>query len=343
MTVKVGILGFAHGHVESYCNLWREDESMCVRVVAGWDHDAERLKGAAERHKIEICDSPDAVLKKVDAVVIASETSMHADLAESAAHAGKAIIIQKPLALTLDQADRIVAAVDKAAVPFTMAWQMRADPQNIRMRELVQSGELGRIFMVRRRHGLSTHTWPGFENSWHNNPAFNRDIWADDAAHPADFIYWLLGMPESVTAELATLCNPKVPNDNGIAIFRYPGGPIAEVFCSFVSVAGENTTEIVGEKGVVIQNYGDGPSCSAPRPEDAVGLKWFLQADGRWTDSGIPSPKSHGERIAGLSRPLADFLNNRRPPIATAHEGRDVLRMVLACYESSRLAKRIAL
>ncbi len=262
---------------------------------------------------------------------------------EQAAAAGKGIALQKPMALTLAEADRIVAAVDRAGVPFTMAWQMRVDPQNVEMKSLVESGVVGRVLMVRRRHGLATHTWDGFENSWFVDPALNRDIWADDASHPIDFLYWLLGMPASVTAEIESLLNPRVPSDNGIAIFRYPGGPLAEVVCSFTCVAGENTTEIVGEKGVIIQNYGDLPSANVPRPDGAVGLKWFLRETGSWTESEIASPAHHGARIAALAAPLAEFFDGRRRPIATAREGRDALRMTLACYESAEQGSRVAL
>jgi predicted dehydrogenase len=330
--------------VNSYCNRWREDESLGVRVAAGWDHDPERAAKASESHGVEMCDSPHALLKRpdVEAVVIAAETSRHADLSEAAAEAGKAVILQKPMALTLPEADRIIAAVDRSGVPFTMAWQMRADPQNLRMKELIESGAVGRVLMVRRRHCLSTHLWAAFEDSWHVDPAANRDIWADDAAHAVDFIYWLLGMPASVTAELGTLVNPKVPNDNGVAVYRYADGTFAEVSCSFACVAGENTTEVIGDRGTIIQNYGDAPSANVPRPEGAVGLKWYLQETREWTDSGIPSPASHGERIAGLARPLAEFLQGRRPSLCPAREGRDSLRMVLACYDSAEQGRRIA-
>jgi predicted dehydrogenase len=303
-----------------------------VRAVAGWDHDATRLAAAAKQHGVDPFATMEDMLKRPDitAVVIAAETSMHADLVEKAARAGKAIIVQKPLALTLEQADRIVAAVERHAVPFTMAWQMRADPQNIEMRSLVHSGSLGKVFMVRRRHGLSTHTWSGFENSWH-------------ASHPIDWVYWMLGMPASVTAEMGSLLNPKIPNDNGIAIFRYADGAFAEVCCSFTCLAGENTTEIIAEKGVIIQNYGDAASASAPRPAGAVGLKWYLHETREWTHSAHASPAGHGERISGLAGPLSEFLNGRRPPIATALEGRDVLRLVLACYDSASQGRRILL
>lgn len=344
MTIGIAILGFAHGHVGMYCGQWKQwpDE---VRLVAGWDHDAARLDESAKQHGVEAMPQLDALLRRgdVDAVAIGVETSMHADVVEAAAAAGKAIVLQKPLALTMQQADRIVAAVEEHRVPFTLAWQMRVDPQNLEIKRVVEGGTLGRVFMVRRRHGLSTHVWPGFENSWHASRVLNRGMWADDAAHAADFLLWLLGKPASVTAEVATLRDPRVPDDHGIAIYRYADGTFAEVVSSFTCVAGENTTEIVGEKGVLIQNYGDAPSCNAPRPDGAVGLKWYLHEGAKWTHSDLPTPKNHGERIAGLARPLLDFLQGKRPPIATAADGRDALRMILASYDSAERGERVLL
>lgn len=341
--IKVAVLGFAHGHVNSYCAQWRKNAAMGVQVAAGWDHDAARLASAVKQHAIEPYQQVEALLGRGDiaAVVIGAETSMHADLIEQACQAGKTIIVQKPLAMTLEQADRIVAAVARSGVAFTIAWQMRADPQNLEMRFLVRSGVLGKVFMLRRRHGLSTQAWAGFENTWHVAPQYNRDIWADDSAHPIDWIYWMLGMPASVTAELGSLLNPKIPNDNGIAIFRYADGTFAEVCCSFTSLAGENTTEIIAEKGHVIQSFGDAPSAAAPRAAGAVGLKWYLHETKQWTHSAHPSPASQGDRIAGLAGPLAEFLHGRRSPLATAAEGRDVLAMVLACYDSASQGRRL--
>jgi predicted dehydrogenase len=342
MTIGVGILGFAHGHVNMYCTQWRQNPAHDINLLAAWDHDAARLAKNAENFGLRGYSDLDEFLARPDmpAVVIATETSMHADLVERAAAAGKLIALQKPIALTLAQADRIVAAVNRHGVPFTLAWQMRVDPQNIQIKEIIQSGALGKIFMVRRRHGLPTQLWD-IASMWHFNPELNRDIWADDAAHPIDFIHWLLGVPETVTAEISSLLNPAAPNDNGIAIFRYADGVLAEVVCSFTCVAAENTVEVIGEKGSLIQNYGDVPSCNVPRPADACGQKWYILAKNAWTCSDIASPAGHGSRIIGLSGPLADFFHGRRPAIATAEEGRTSLRMTLATYVSSREGRRV--
>jgi predicted dehydrogenase len=344
MNINVGILGFAHGHVNAYCTQWTQNPDYQINLVAGWDHDAARLAKNAAAYNIAAYDSIDAFLAHPDlqAVVIGAETSLHADMVEAAAAAHKMIALQKPIALTMSEADRIVAAVARHNVPFTLAWQMRVDPQNIAMKELIASGELGRIFMVRRRHGLPTQLWD-IKSMWHFDPVYNRDIWADDSSHPIDMIHWLLGVPESVTAELSSNYIPENPNVNGIAIFRYADGLLAEVNCSFACLAAENTTEVIGEKGTIVQNYGDVPSCNVPRPPDAVGLKWYTLEKKDWTDSEIASPPAHSARIAGLSAPLADFFHGRRPPIASAEEGRTSLRMTLACYVSSHEGRRVAI
>lgn len=344
MSVHVGILGFAHGHVNAYCNQWQQRPDFGIDLIAAWDHNEERLAKNTSTYQLHAYADVDAFLAHpgLEAVVIGAETSMHAEMVEKAAAAGKAIALQKPLALTVAQADRIVAAVDRHRVPFTLAWQMRVDPQNIAIKELIDGGALGDLFMVRRRHGLPSQLWD-IASMWHFDPALNRDIWADDAAHPIDFILWLLGEPESVTAELSSLSDPRVPHDTGIALFRYGDGVLAEVSCSFATLAAENTTEVIGRAGSIVQNYGDVPSCNVPRPPAAPGLKWYTREQQDWSVSAIASPPNHGHRIAGLAEPLADFFHGRRPPIATAPEGRTALRMVLACYLSSQAGRRIFL
>ena len=185
--------------------------------------------------------------------------------------------------------------------------------------------------------------WKGFEDTWHVKPKLNRGMWADDAAHAVDFLLWLLGEPVSVTAEISTLVSPQVPDDHGIAIFRYADGAFAEVVCSFACVAGENTTEILGERGVIIQNYGDVPSANTPRPPGGIALKWFLHGDDGWRVSGLQAPANHGERITGLALPLLEFLQSKRLPIATAMEGRTALAVVLACYLAAQRGCRVNL
>jgi predicted dehydrogenase len=316
MTLGIGTISTAHGHVNAYA---AEIKNMAdAAVVAIWDDDAERGQRAAGNAGPYV---------------------------EAAAAAGKDILLQKPMALTLADCDSIAEAVGTAGVRFSMAWQMRCDPQNQWMRDFVRSGKLGRVVMARRRHCLSTHLWPGFDSSWHVQPELNRGMFMDDAAHPVDWLHWMFGRPASVTAEIQTTLNPKVPDDNGAAIFRYDDGMLAILECSFTCAAADDTTNIYGEKGTVLQRWGDGPSCT---PHLAAGegeraVRYRLVGDAAWTPVDIATPPGHGHRIRAVARPAVEFLLGEREAIATVEEGRANVEMLLACHESARTGGRVAL
>jgi len=338
--IRIGILGFAHGHIGAIVNQWKAHPEYGVEVTCGWDHDSDRMQKNCADFGLCACDSaPELLQQDIEAVIITSETSLHSELVEAAAAAGKNIILYKPMALTMEEADRIVKAVEDHGVRFTMAWQMRTDPQNQKIRELIRTQELGKVCLYRRRHCLPTHVWADFENTWHASAVYNRDIFADDSSHPFDMMQWIFGMPESVTCEMSTMVNPKVPNDNAVALFKYADGMIAEISCSFTCSASEITTEVYCEKGTIQQYFGDNPATRLPRPA-MPGLKWFKEGDSDWTDSQIASPENHGLRLGWQAKPLADFLAGGAC-ICSAQEGRNTLRLVLACYVSAREGRRV--
>ena len=135
---------------------------------------------------------------RIGAVIVTCETNRHADLIEQAAAAGKHILCQKPLATTLADCDRIIAAVKRTGVKFGMAYQMRHDPMNLKMKELVDAGAVGNIAVVRRRHSLNVLLNPDFVNGptqWHFDPTANVGMFFDDASHVCDWFYWMLGKP----------------------------------------------------------------------------------------------------------------------------------------------------
>ncbi len=340
--INVGILGLAHGHAYAIAGEWNlHPAEMGVRASAFWDQDEKRCAEAEEKLPgLKRCLTPEELLSSdIDAVLITCETAYHLNMVRLSAQAGKAIILYKPMALTLNQADEIVECVHSTGVRFTMAWQMRCDRENIYMRTLCQNDELGKVCMFKRRHGLSVHKWQGFESTWHNSPELNRDIFADDSSHPINLMQWYFGMPQTVMCEMSTMCNPRVPNDSGVALFKYANGMIAEISLCFTTCAADPTTEIYFTDGTVIQRYGDAPGTKLKH--DGHGLKWYKWGDDAWTYSDIPTPSSQAERLRAQAKPLSDFLKGGTP-VCTAEEGRDSLRLVLACYLSAREGQRVS-
>ena len=342
--IGIGIISFAHGHANAYCNKMQTFDD--VKLIACWDDNVARGENAASQfgmnfslHLEDVVNHPE-----IDAVIVTCETNRHAEMVEAAASEGKHILCQKPMALTLEDCDKIADAVQKSGVKFMMAHQMRRDPANIAMKELIESGTLGKIGMLRRRHCINVLFSEAFvtgPSRWHIDPVKNMGMFMDDASHATDFIYWMLGPPTSVIAEIDNVLTDVAPDDTGVAVYRFLGGAMAILINTSVTLAGENTTEIYGDKGVAIQNYGDGPSCNMPRPEDAVALKLYTRDKPSWKDLGIAIPNSHGERIAGVPRPFIDCLKNDTESDVTVEDGKVSVEMVLGAYRSAQEGRRV--
>jgi predicted dehydrogenase len=343
----IGILGFAHSHVNAYCQQYIHDDD--VRLVIAWDHDETRGKRQAEHFGMNYSPRLEDVLfnPDVDAVIVSAETNRHADLVIAAAEAGKNILCQKPMALSLRDCDRMIEAVERAGVRFAMAHQMRQDPANQAMKRVLDDGSLGEISVIRRRHCIPVLLNPNFgkgDTAWHIDPEQNMGMWMDDASHATDFLHWMMGMPVSVMAEIDNVVTHHAPDDTGVAVFRFASGAVGILLNSSVTLAGENTTEIYGTRGTLIQNYGDGPSCNLPRPPDSAGVKVFIPEDGdkEWRGLGIPIPGNHGERIQAVARPFIDWLRTGKPDHATAQDGRTAVEMILAAYRSAAKGRRVS-
>src|SRR5947207_5478157 len=99
--IGIGVLSFAHGHAGSYCQVMQGFED--VRLVACWDDNAERGRASAQRFGMEYRARLEELLgdERIDAVMVTNETAYHAEAVEAVAAAGKAILLQKPMALSL--------------------------------------------------------------------------------------------------------------------------------------------------------------------------------------------------------------------------------------------------
>jgi len=343
--VTLGILSHAHGHANIYCNALQHFPD--ARLAACWDDNPTRGQRAADQFGMEYHSDADALLAdpQIDAVIITTETNRHAEFVERAAAAGKAILCQKPMATTLEDCDRIIAAVERYGVKFSMAYQMRHDPANIQIKKLLDEGAVGRVFAVRRRHSigvlLNDHFGTG-DSAWHLDPTANVGMFFDDATHAADWFYWMLGNPTSVSAEIDRIVVERSPDDTGCALYRFPQGELGMLFNSSTTVAAVSTTEIYGTEGTIQHDYGDGPSTGIPRPDDAVPLRLIRPGDKEWTEFPIPIPDSHAERIAAVPQPFIDYVRGLSDQTISAREGRVAVEMVLGAYRAAGEGRRVA-
>jgi predicted dehydrogenase len=353
MTVRIGFISFAHGHAGVYAGELRKMPE--VELVACWDDDAERGTEAAQTYGMRFDADLDDLLGdgSIDTVIIGSPTNRHADHAVAAVGAGKNILLQKPMALSLPDCDRIIDAVNESDILFSMAYQMRCDPVNREMRRMVHNGDLGRIGIARRRHCIPVLFNEGFvtgKTRWHVDPVQNMGMWMDDASHAADWFYWMFGRPRSVIAEVGNILTHAAPDDTGVAIYRFPesnhvaSGMMGILFNGSAIHAGMNTTELYGDEGVLTQNFGDSPSTGMEWPEGARPVHWMRadQGDQKWRAPDLPI-QAQGDRIAQVPRPFVNALTEGSPVIASAEEGRVAVEMILTAYESARDGVRVSL
>src|SRR5687768_4701313 len=196
----IALLSFAHGHQNGWAAVFKQDAR--VRIACAWDEDAARERAQAEKLGVPFVESLDEALARNDvhAVTICSTNNSHADLAVAAARAGKHIMMQKPMATTLADCDRIVEAVEAAGVRYYQSHNLRFDAVHQEIKRRVDDGEIGKVAIARRRHSHAYSTLNPAVLEWMSDPVLGGGgAFMDEGAHVALWFLWMFGAPKSVS------------------------------------------------------------------------------------------------------------------------------------------------
>jgi predicted dehydrogenase len=189
-----------------------------------------------------------------DAVVITTPTFTHKELAVMAADAGKHVFLEKPMAISLDECDQIIAAASRAGILLQLGFMRRFDPEFAAAHERILAGEIGRPMLVKSlTHG------PGLPPPWARDLTKSNGMLAEVNSHDWDCVRWLMGSnPQRVYAEVANFKgsarNVDTPHfyDNAIVSIRFESGGLGSISgvcpCDYGYDA---RVEIVGEKGLM--------------------------------------------------------------------------------------------
>lgn len=189
IVVGAGTMGYIHAMAYS-----RIDEANLVAVC---DLDSNRAEALAERAGAEktFTDYKAAMKENVDIVDVCVPTFLHPKITIDAAEAGINVICEKPIALSLKDADRMIEATEKAGVKFMVAQVLRFMPVYRIVKELAESGEMGKILSAfGGRYGSA----PKGRENWYSNPAYSGGIIFDLQIHDLDFLNWLFGRPRMI-------------------------------------------------------------------------------------------------------------------------------------------------
>ena len=312
-----------------------------LRAVADVDlARAERLAGefGAAAH-----GDVDALLERseVDVVCVCVPSGLHADIGARAAEAGKHVVVEKPIDVSLAAADRLIARCRERGVTLSVISQHRFDTGARRLREALDAGRLGRVL-----------TGDAFVR-WYRSPAYYRSAgwratWDLDGGgalmnqgiHSVDVLLWLLGPVDSVTAHTATVAHDIAVEDVAVALLRFASGAFGVIEATTAAFPGfAERIEVSGTRGGVVLESGAVAVWEAG--DDGAHVGPYGKAVRLGSASPAPAATAVDGHAAQL-RDVIDAIESRREPAVTGDDGRRALELVLAIYESARSGRSIA-
>jgi predicted dehydrogenase len=276
----------------------------------------------------------------IDAVIIGSPHSEHATNAVEAAQRGKHILLDKPMATSVEECDRILDAVRQASVTLMMGFSQRFRTCNIAAHRLIRQGEIGRVTMILER-SLSCGGLASLP-PWQSKPE-NVGTLLGHAIHNIDRIRWLTGQE---IVNVAAQVQRELPSGNEVstmALFGLSGGAMASLWASWALPKpgfphSEFSAWIVGEGGLLdLDAYGI--------LRLGRGTSWTVvaeQAPVDWKGKGmLDANRLESYRMQGQE--LINSIREGRQPSATGEDGRAAVQVAVAAYQSAAEGRTIAL
>ncbi|MGQ0637496.1 MAG: Gfo/Idh/MocA family protein [Planctomycetaceae bacterium] len=283
----------------------------------------------------------------LDIVNICTPSGAHLEPAVAAAATGKHVVVEKPLEVTLDRCDRLIAACRKHGVQLCTIFPSRFSPANQALKQAIDDGRFGRLTMadayVKWWRTQEYYDSGGWRGTWRLD---GGGAYMNQAIHSVDLLQWLMGEVADVAGFTATLAHQRIEvEDTGVAAVRFRNGALGVIEATTSAYPGLlKKTEIHGTQGSAIVEQDDVLlwDFAAPSRRDAAIRRKFarrLRPNGGAND---PKAISH----AGHRAQLKDFLHAVQTggrPLVDGGEGRKSVEIILAIYQSAMTGKSIAL
>ena len=285
--------------------------------------------------------------KDVDVVIVTTPSGAHMEPAVAAAQAGKHVVVEKPLEVTLERCDRIIDACDKNRVKLCTIFPSRFGDANQALKSAVQAGRFGRLTL-----GETTCKW------WRPQSYFDEGGWKgtkpldgggalmNQAIHNVDLLSWMMGPVSHIMGLTATLAHERIEvEDTAVACLRFKNGALGVIQATTSVYPGlPKTIAIHGDKGSAVIEQDDLVrwELTPETDEDKHIRERFAQKTGASGGSSNPAAISH----VGHARQLADFvqaIETGRPPLVDGREGRRAVEIVLAIYRSAASGRVVEL
>ncbi|MEQ8676821.1 MAG: Gfo/Idh/MocA family oxidoreductase [Aggregatilineales bacterium] len=268
----------------------------------------------------------------LDVITICTPSGLHASMVLDVIQAGKHVIVEKPIALSTVDADRMIKAAEEANVKLCVILQNRFNPPMQDLYKVVKSGKIGKLHlgnvMVRWYRPQSY-----YEDGWHGTWAMDGGALMNQSIHHIDAIQWLMGDVDTVYAMTGTLAHKMEAEDVGVAVLRFKSGALASVEGSTLTYPEnlEGSVSVFGERG------------SLKVGGTALNRKTIWKIDGELekerevvTGDLVDPPSVYGYSHKLVIEDMIDAVLNDRQPQTHGREGRRSLALVEAIYQSAR-------
>jgi predicted dehydrogenase len=321
-----------------------------AQLVAVTDAMPERARDLAAQFDVETNDDIDEMLARadVDIVSVCVPSGLHASVGTRVAAAGKHVVVEKPIEVTLEAADRLIAACKANQVELAVISQHRWDRGVRQLKELVDSGRLGRLVLgdavvkwYRTQEYYESGDWRGTKNLDGGGALMNQGV------HYVDLLQWVMGPVDQVFARCRTSAHEHIEvEDIAVAVLSFANGAVGVLEGSTAVYPGlSERLEVTGTGGTVIVEAGEVKVRELKDEKGETtpyGGKVAPADDGRGQGAVDPSDisyRGHREQLADL---IAAIESGRRPSIDGA-EARKPLEIILAVYESARTGRDVKL
>ncbi len=287
----------------------------------------------------------------IDVVSVCVPSGLHAEVGVQAAQAGKHLVIEKPIDVTVAAADRLLGAAAAAGVGLTVISQHRFDAGVRRLRELTESGRLGRLTL-----GEAAVKW--YRSQGYYDSGDWRGTWALDGGgalmnqgvHYLDLLCWIMGPVAEVTALCATQAHEIEVEDVALALLRFTSGAVGLVQAATAVYPGfPERLEVSGTGGSVVVEGGALRSSELVDERGEVGAYGAAATPTNPDDQAAPADDTVASDPAALAdeahrAQLADFLaalDQGGQPLVTGEQARADLAVIRAVYDSARLGRPV--
>lgn len=249
--MRAGLIGFGYAGRTFHAPLIAATEGITLAAVAS--SRPEEVRAAIGDDAV--VDTPDDLVTRddIDLVVVASPNDSHAPLALAALAAGKHVVVEKPFALTLDEARGVAAAAERAGRLLSVFHNRRWDGDFLSLQAAIDRGEIGQVVHFESHFDRFR---PLVRDRWRERAVPGGGIWYDLGPHLIDQALQLFGVPDVVEASLATLRPGGHADDWAHAVLHYPGKRVI-LHASMLVAGGVPRFTIHGTTGSLVKQHGD--------------------------------------------------------------------------------------